>query len=254
MKPFKYLGFFVNEIQTNPYNLDVEYDSSDLPKLTHHRDYLKEIEKSEHDRLDKIENKTSQIVAQTGVIFSLLSLFVPLFFDTLSNQPLPFRILFFSLLTLSFLFYVCTIHHSIKIYNIKNYKYGKASPTTVLNLKGETIENFVRTEVKDLLYIINRNTKTNNIVGDNLIYAYRSFQIANICTALLGGLLCFSLLFVEPEQSTTQIKGTVKIENLDTELQKMLEKLTQINSKVVIPTKDTLEIKAAVLAPSQSQP
>lgn len=221
-KLFAHLGLFISQAKVDPYSYDENtYVSDNEATLQEHKEYLKEIENAEDNRLQGIENKTSQLVSQTGIIFSLLSLFVPLFFDKISELNILFKVAFFILLLLSFLLYVLTIHHAIKIYNIKKYVYSRNSPNTVLKYQSNTLKSFTQIQIKDLLYSINKNVKTNNIIANNLIFAYRNFQIANILTAILGALLCVSLLFAHPKSNTTTIDNQIKIEGLNSNLNKI---------------------------------
>ena len=110
--------------------------------------------------------------------------------------------------------HVEVIHHAIKNYNVKQYVYSKPSPNNVLKYQSETILFFDNMEVKDLLYAINQNLKTNNLKASNLIYSFRTFKIGNITTALLVGILCFSLLFVKDEADSGKLAGPIEFMEL----------------------------------------
>lgn len=80
-------GLWLDKDDVNPYSYSVEdYSTTDKDKIKTHKEFLKSIEAEENSRLGLIENKTSQLVSQTGIIFSLLSLFIPIFIDKVSGQ------------------------------------------------------------------------------------------------------------------------------------------------------------------------
>ena len=58
-----------------------EYKTLKKGRMELHRDYLKDILSKEDERLVSIESKTAQLISQTGLVFSLLSLFVPFIID-----------------------------------------------------------------------------------------------------------------------------------------------------------------------------
>lgn len=213
-KLFNWIGLFVTPSDENPYayNHEEYIQTTDKDKIRTHRDFLRSIEAEENNRLNLLETKTSQLVSQTGIIFSLLSLFIPFFIDKISDESLILKIGFLLILITAFGSYILTIHHAIKNYNVKKYIYSKPSPNNVLQYQNESVESFDQVEVKDLLYSINQNQKTNNKKADNLIYSYRTFKIGNITTAVLVGVLCYSLLFVRKETESVNIDNPIKIE------------------------------------------
>ncbi|MCK6611820.1 MAG: hypothetical protein L6Q78_12370 [Bacteroidia bacterium] len=193
-------GLWLDKSDVNPYTYSVaDYITTDKDKIKAHKEFLKSIEAEENSRLSLIENKTSQLVSQTGIIFSLLNLFIPIFIDKVSGQTLLIRLLFLVILILAFLFYMLTIRNAIKNFNIKNFIYSKPSPTNVLKYQDKTTDEFTAIEIKDLLHGANQNLKTNNTKATNLIHSYNSFKVANTLTALLGVLICCSLLFIKPK-------------------------------------------------------
>lgn len=169
----------------------IDYRVRDLEKLKSHRDFLKSIEADENSRLTTIENKTSQLVSQTALIFALLTLFIPIIIDKIELVYL--RAAFLFLLFFVFTFYLLTIHNAAKNYNVKNFIYGRSSPEEVENYKDKTNIQFLANDIKNLLITIPINIETNNKKATNVIYSYNSFRLANILTGVLAFLLCVSL-------------------------------------------------------------
>jgi hypothetical protein len=48
-----------------------------------HVNYLLRIFENEENRLNKLENKITQIIAQSGLIISIITFIIPLFYETL---------------------------------------------------------------------------------------------------------------------------------------------------------------------------
>lgn len=182
-----------------------------MEKLKLHRDFLKGIEAEENNRLTLIENKTTQLVSQTGVIFALLSLFIPLLADKVESVYL--KTPFLTILFFAFLLYLLAIHHAVKNFNVRNFNYSCPSRTNVLNNQNETINEFLVEEIRDLLHATGRNSEINNTKASNLIYSSNSFRIANVLTAVLAFLLCLSLSFTKLKKDPVTIENPIKIEN-----------------------------------------
>ena len=185
--------------------------NKDEDKLKLHRDFLKSLEAEENNRLTLIENKTTQMIAQTSVIFALLSLAIPLVVDKVDGFYL--KLLVFVPLVLAFVFYLLTIHNAAKNFNVKKFKYSRSLPTNVIKLKDASAEDFLIEEINDLLYSTKINLEINNIKASNLIYSYNCFKIANLLTAVLGIALCVSLLFIKQKKEAIAIENPIKIEN-----------------------------------------
>lgn len=212
---FNHIGFFVvgddDQADAAALEYDVKDKTKDAEKLKLHRDFLKSLETEENNRLTLIENKTTQLVAQTGVIFALLSLFIPLVTDKIDSFYL--KLLIFIPLGLAFLFYLLTIHNAARNFNVKKFKYSRSLPTNVIKHKDGTIGDFLAEEINDLLHSTRVNLKINNTKASNLIYSYNCFKVANTLTAVLAILLCATLLFTERKKDPITIEKPVKIEN-----------------------------------------
>jgi hypothetical protein len=215
-KIFNYFGLFVAEKRSNDRDAqDFEYAPKNKTKtedrLKLHRDFLKSLEAEENNRLTLIENKTTQLVAQTGVIFALLSLFIPLVIDKIDAFYL--KLIIFIPLGLAFLFYLLTIHNAAKNFNVKKFKYSRSKATNVIKHKDNTAEDFLIEEIEDLLYSTKVNVGINDTKASNLIFSYNCFKVANVLTAVLGILLCTSLLFIKQKKDPVTIENPIKIEN-----------------------------------------
>lgn len=206
------MGLFNNIVDRNPYNYNIDdyKQVSNSEKLRGHREFLQSIENKEDSRLDLLENKTSQLVTQTGIIISLLSLFVPIFMGKIFDQNIFFRIAVFVMFALAIWLYVLTIHRATKNYDVEKYVYSRPSPENVLKYQDKPLDDFTAIEIKDLLWSINQNEKTNNKKADNLIYSNRTFKLANFTTALLIIVfLCSTLLFTDQREGAATRKNIV---------------------------------------------
>lgn len=226
-KFFNRYGLCLSETDKNPFSYSCnEYINTDDEKIRTHRGFLKSLEAGENDRLALIENKSSQLVSQTGIIFPLLSLFIPLFIDKVSGQTLVFRLLFLVLLVLAFVFYMLTVRNAIKNLNIKNFNYSTPCPNDVIKYQDKSPKEFSAIEIKALLHGANQNTKMNNKKGTNLIHSYNSFKTANFFTALLVILICSSLLlFSKPKKDSVTIESPIRIEHLESTMDSVINLL-----------------------------
>lgn len=213
---FQSFGLFTKLKFQKPYNYDVnKYTNSKERKLELHKTYLKEIENEENKRLNIIENKTSQLISQTGLIFSLLSLFIPFIIDKVLDLNVILKILFIIVLVFAYLFYILTINNAIKNFNVKNFKYGKNSPNSILSQQELSIKKFMIMEIKDSLITINNNIAINNVKATNLISAFNSFRFGNILTSMLVVFLCFSLLFLNSKREEIEIRNPIEIKQFN---------------------------------------
>jgi len=210
----KFYGLFVNiDKDVLPYNYNrFDYTTTDEKKVKTHKELLQSLEKKENDRLGIIDSKTSQIITFTGIIFSALSLFIPILLDKIGDQYLFVRIIFIVVLISAFSFYILTIHNAIRNYNILQFIYSNSDPNNVIKYQSKTVDEFNAIEIQDLLYAYNQNLKTNNDKANNLIYAFRSFRVANFFTALIGIFICTSLLFAQPKDKEITIKNPIQFQ------------------------------------------
>lgn len=246
MKEFLYkIGLLEISDETNPYSYnpgDYKLDN-DKKKSEVHKNYLKNLEDEESSRLAIIESKTSQLISQTGIIFSLLSLFVPILIDKATSLHFFVKLLLLMLLISAFSFYMLTIRNALKNFNVKNFTYSKPSPKNVLNLQNKSLDVFYAEEVRDLLYCINQNFKINNRKATNLLHSYNSFKIANTSTGILVAVFSIVLFYFNTKKESLTIENPIKIENLDSSINILTNAITAKKDTVYIRIKDTLTAK-----------
>lgn len=235
------IGFLNISDETNPYSYNPgDYKlENDEKKSEAHKNYLKNIEDEESSRLTLIEGKTSQLISQTGIIFSLLSLFVPILIDKVTDLHFFVKLLLLILLISAFCFYMLTIRNALKNFNVKNFTYSKPSPKNVLNLQNKGLDAFYAEEVRDLLYCINENLKINNRKATNLLHSYNSFKIANTATGILVAFFSIVLLFFNPKKEGLTIDKPIKIENFDSSINKLTNAINTKKDTVYLKAKDT---------------
>lgn len=221
---FQSFGLFKKLEFRKPYNYNSSsYINSKEKKLELHKAYLKEIENEENNRLNIIENKTSQLISQTGLIFSLLSLFIPFIIDKVLDFNLLLKVLFIIVLALAYLFYILTINNALKNFNVKNFNYGKNSPSSVLRQQELSVKNFLKMEIKDSLDTINNNIAVNNVKATNLITAFNSFRYGNILTSVLVVFLCASLLFINSKSEKIKNENLLEIKQFKEHIETLKE-------------------------------
>lgn len=212
------------------YDLEVQSDSE---KIVLHKDFLKSVLEEENQRLGFIENKTSQIISQTSIVFSLLGLFVPIVMDRFENTALSLKISIIGFLLVAFLFYLLSITNALKNFDIKKFKYPRANPSNVLDFKTNSIEQFNAELVRDYLYSIDKAVKINNEKGTNLLHAHKAFKLGIFLTGILVMFVYLILFFAKKEEPTISIKQPIEIKHLDSLLKK--------NRPIIIIHKDTLK-------------
>jgi hypothetical protein len=239
------IGLFYTDLNISPYSYNAADYRLNNPRERSeaHKNYLKSIEEEESNRLTLIENKTSQLISQTGIIFSLLSIFVPILIDKVTDLNFYVKLLLLVLLISAFSFYMLTIRNALKNFNVKNFNYCKPSPKNVLALQNEKLDLFYAEEVRDLLYCINENLKINNRKATNLLHSYNSFRIANTSTGLLVATFSVLLLFFNPQKESVTIEKPIKIENFDSTINRLI--------KAVSEKKDTVYVNDSEMSKKQ---
>jgi hypothetical protein len=183
--------------------------------LTEHRDYLLHLEDGEEKRLEGIESKTTQLIAQSGIVFSLLSIFIPILVEKSADIFLLYRIVIFVLLLISISFYILSIINAAKNYLVNRYQYAAPTPETVIEFGARTKEAFLSEQIKDLIKTIKVGKHQNNRKASNLIHSSRSFQVANVFSAILVIIFALVLFNRKSEVEPTVIKNPLKIEGMD---------------------------------------
>jgi len=203
---------------TNEYDLS---DSSDKDKIQVHRDFLKSLIDEENNRQNSIENKTSQIISQTSIIFSLVGLFIPVIIDKSAETNLFLRILIIIMVAVAFIFYFVSIRNALKNFDVIKFRYATPSPLNVFNFKSKSVEEFNSELVRDYLYCINKNIVLNNIKATNLLHSHNAFKLANATTAITIICLCIGIFFIESKDEVIKIEQPIKIEKIDSIIGKM---------------------------------
>jgi ABC-type Fe3+-siderophore transport system permease subunit len=236
-KALNFLGLTLAKDNLNSDSFDpCEYKAIEETRIKVHKELLESLEKKEVDRLTIIDTKTSQIITYTGIIFSALSLFIPILLAKIVEHNLILRVAFIVIMIFAFLFYALAIHNAIRNYNVGNFPYSRSDPRNVIKYQDKSSNEFTSIEIQDLLYSYNLNSKSNDKKADNLIYAYRTFRIANILTAIMGILICSALLFTKSDVKEGLIRNSVKIENLDSSIREIINALKLQKQQYAIDT------------------
>jgi len=160
---------------------------------------LKALYQEENDRQNILEGKSSQLTGQTGVIFSLLGLFIPMYFDKFSHLVTWLQVALVLLFAGTLLFYLGTLFYSTKYLNVDHFQYMRRTAGTVTE-QYNTEDDFLIEEAKDLIHSIKHNTTVNDRKAEYLVSAYRSFKAANILVGIFSLLLLLSI-FLLPKVS-----------------------------------------------------
>lgn len=190
------------------YNIN-DYDLSgeeEKDKIQLHKDFLLSVLQEENNRLSFVENKTTQIISQTSIIFSLVGLIIPIVIDKFDDVSFFIKLTLILLLMISFFMYLISIRNALKNLNIKKFKYPYANPENVITLKDKTIEEFNSELIRDYLYCIKKTILINNIKGTNLLHAYKSFKIANYFTGIIIIVICSLVLFTTQKEKISRVK------------------------------------------------
>jgi len=145
-----------------PYDYNpADYTSTDPEKIKSHLELLKDILKKEDERLTTIESKNSQIISYTAIIFSSISLFTPLFLEKVPSENGYIKTALIILIIVTLAFYFLVIHNAIKNYGISKFFYSGSDPNNVIKYQANSVSEFNAIEVRDILYSINQNLKSN---------------------------------------------------------------------------------------------
>ena len=217
--------------------------------------YLHGINAARDARQNTIETKTSQIIGQSSIVISIVSLFIPLFADKLADLN------YFVKWTLLAVFIILVFHfifatlHALKNLQIEKSQYMEGSTTTVTKDARATNEcDFINEQIFDLVRIINHNNPLTNKAAAGLVYASRCFKIGTgtFLIFILTLLICFS--------TTTKTTDAIRIENIaemdtttSTQLSKLQDEIKtltiQIDSLKSLKSHNELdELKAKIMA------
>lgn len=212
---------FENKSIPKNYVYDLK-NESDSEKINLHKEFLQSALEEENNRLGFIENKTSQIISQTSIVFSLVGLFIPLLIDRFESENLILRVMLIALLITTFILYLLSIANALKNFNVKKFRYPYSNSRNVIDLKDKSKEEFNSELVRDYLYCIDETVRINNLKGTNLLHAYKSFKLGNYFTGVIVISICSILLFTKKntEKTYISIENPVEIKDLDSLLSK----------------------------------
>jgi hypothetical protein len=185
-------------------------------------DYLKSLETQESARTTTIESKTSQLIGQTSVVFSLLGLFISNYLSKFNSLPVGLQISLVITFLIAVIFYLFTIFNATKYLKISNYAYGQRSTTTVKSIF-KSDDDFKLEEIKDLIYCIEKNIQVTNNKSVNLLNAYQNFKIATFFVGILSVILLISGYFLsDSSPKKVVIDNPVIVKNLDSNFHQLL--------------------------------
>ncbi|MCB0475950.1 MAG: hypothetical protein KDC69_09750 [Flavobacteriaceae bacterium] len=195
---------------------------------TEHLRYLQNLYDHHEKRKAVIESKLAQITGQSGIVLSLMSLLVSLFYEKLIFLPLFFKIFLALIFFIGFTFLLISIFTARKTLNIKNYKYITGSTNTVLNHL-DNKEAFLEEEIRDLIFAIPKNINITNEKGTELLNAQFYYNIGLISIGVLGLILVVQSITLKPQLEMMEInhkKDTIeKIEQRVEELGQRVDSL-----------------------------
>jgi cell division protein FtsL len=191
----------------------LDFENINNSELDERIQYLREIFQFEETRQSTIENKISQIIGQSGVVFSLAGLFIPLFFDKLDRINSLEKILLLLIFIFALFFYLWSILKATQSYQIDNYKYATITPETILKYKKK--DELDKIIIQDFLYSCQVNQISNTHKANKLIYANNAFKSGSISMGVLLLFLCFFMAFYRPVNNEI---AKVNVTNLDTVL------------------------------------
>jgi hypothetical protein len=110
--------------------------------------------------------------------------------------------------------YLYTVIHATKTLEINRYQYPNRSTSTISNSKKEI--DLINEEIQDLVFIVNKSSELDNQKGDNLLFAARCFQIANIGFGILTIIIIIMTFFIPTTSKQSNQKPKVDDQVCDT--------------------------------------
>ena len=135
--------------------------------------YLLRLFDNEDRRMNKLESKITQLISQSGLIISIVTFIIPLFYDSLKCIRLELKITLALTFLITVILLCISIFYASKIFNIKKFRYADCSEETVRN--GHKILEFKKEYIDDLIFSIDRNRGLNNTKGTILLKSNRLF-------------------------------------------------------------------------------
>jgi hypothetical protein len=156
--------------------------------------YLKEMEANNIERRNTIETKNSQLIGQASIVSSVFFLFISLLIDSFLEVNLLVRIILSIIFLVVLIHYLYAVIQATKTLEINRYQYPNRSTSTIVNNKKEI--DFINEEIQDLMFIVNKSSELDNQKGNNLLFAARCFQIANIGFGILTIVIIIMTFFI----------------------------------------------------------
>lgn len=169
-----------------------------------HIEFLKDLEQHEEHRLSGIEGKLSSIIGQSGIIFTLIALFIPLFLDDLNHVALPLKIIYSVLFVLGLCFFTKSILSASATLKINDFPYARPDINSAFDKDNDSKAVFYRELVKDLITTIDINTASNTKKGHNLMVGHRFFVFGLTTMGLLGLIIAIQSFFYDKESDSNQ--------------------------------------------------
>lgn len=156
--------------------------------------YLDRLYENEDKRLEIIESKVSQLIAQSGIVISLISFLIPLMYDKLLEANCIFKILLFMTFMLMLFYLGKSIFEASKIQKVSSFRYMDCSPMTIDQVF-DSHEKFNAEYISDLRKSIENNKKVNNKKAEILMNANRFFIYGIFCVMFLSAILMINYYF-----------------------------------------------------------
>jgi hypothetical protein len=208
MSYIKYLGLTKKENET--IIKEIYTPVSDIKVAERYLTYLKEIDSYQQNRRTAIENKNAQLVGQASIVTSIFALFIPLLLGSFNDLCRPIQITLSTCFLIILTHYLLAIFHAIKTLKINKYEYPTIKTSTITKTARATKElDFLNEQILDLIYIVNHTPFIDNKKGENLIYASRCFEVANIGFGIFTALIIVSAFFI------IKPKKEIKVNNLN---------------------------------------
>jgi hypothetical protein len=230
-----YFGFIKEEEITATYPDAFNFtDNLDLKT-----EYLKTLDAQENDRRASIDTKTSQLIGQTGIIFSIVSLFITNFISKFNSWHIWFQVLIIAFFLITLGLYLMAIIKATEYLNIHKYKYGQRNVSTVSQVFASE-EAFKTEEIKDMIYSIERNTKVTNQKCNNLVYAHRFFRVGTISVGILSVLMILSAYITSPAVTTTiKLEQPISIKGIDSLSYILRDVSNKVNKQKISPVRES---------------
>lgn len=193
--------------------------------------YLDSLFEYEEDRQKTIENKLSHLIGQTGLVFALSSLFIPLFYSYLRNTSFCLVIVCVILFVIALVMLSWCILIVTKTLDVRHYKYMTGSISS-LNKQYDTIQDFNKMEIEDMKKCIETNSITNNLKATHLIRASRKFAIGIISIGILSLVILSGLMITDSSMNKIEITNQVNTENTERALIDISRNLKCINESL----------------------